>query len=84
MALKHPKYQIVVHNDNENSFDYVVDMFMTILGHEKTQAANCAMIIHHKGKCVVKSMNDKEIAESTVELLLDHGLDAELLNLSKK
>jgi ATP-dependent Clp protease adapter protein ClpS len=42
------------------------------------------MVIHHKGKCVVKSMNDKETAETTVELLLDHGLDAELLNLSKK
>jgi len=55
-----------------------------ILGHELTQAANCAMAIHNRGSYVVKSFNDKEYADTTVELLVDYELDAEVLDLRKK
>ena len=84
MAVKKPTYQIVVHNDDENSFDYVTDVFQSILGHEMTQAANCASAVHIRGKYVVKTTKDIEVAQTTVELLLDHGLNAEMSTFLKK
>jgi ATP-dependent Clp protease adaptor protein ClpS len=84
MALKKPTYQVVVHNDDENSFDYVIQVFQSVLGQEMTQAANCANMVHHKGSYVVKTVKDKEIAETFEELLLDHGLNVEIRTFSKK
>ena len=84
MAIKKPTYEVIVHNDNENSFEYVIEVFQSILGHEMTQAANCANIIDAKGKCVVRTTKDLEIAQTMVELLLDYGLNAEMSTFSKK
>ena len=84
MAIKKPTYEIIVHNDSENSFEYVIEVFQSILGHEMTQAANCANIIHAKGKYVVRTTKDLEIAQTMVELLLDYGLNAEMSTFSKK
>jgi len=84
MAIKKPTYQIIVHNDSENTFQHVVEVFQSVLGYEMSQAANCANIVHHKGKYAVKTVKDKENAEAFLELLLDYGLDAEIETFSKK
>jgi len=84
MAIKKPTYEVVVYNDDENSFEYVVEVFQSIVGHEMTQAANCANIIHNKGKCTVRTTKDIEIAQTMVELLVDHGLNAEMSTFLKK
>jgi len=59
------------------SFSYVVECFQSILGHEATQAANCANVIHEKGKYAVKTFSDKEIADLTADLLSDCGFFVE-------
>jgi len=84
MVKKSQRYQVLVHNSDDIPFDHVIQTFQMILGHELTQAANCAMAIHNRGSYVVKSFNDKEYADTTVELLVDYELDAEVLDLRKK
>ena len=46
--------QIVIFNDN-NTFDWVIQSLVEVCEHEPMQAEQCAMIVHHKGKCGVKS-----------------------------
>lgn len=49
------KYALVLHNDDHNSFDFVIECLIDVCGHELTQAEQCALITHFKGKCDVKS-----------------------------
>lgn len=46
---------LVLHNDEINSFDYVIECLIDICNHEPEQAEQCALIAHIKGKCPVKS-----------------------------
>ena len=45
---------LVLHNDDYNTFDYVIDSLVEVCAHELEQAVQCAMIAHFKGKCDVK------------------------------
>ncbi|KAA3650327.1 MAG: ATP-dependent Clp protease adaptor ClpS [Bacteroidetes bacterium] len=47
--------QLILFNDDVNTFDHVIDCLIAICGHELTQAEQCAYIVHYNGKCVVKS-----------------------------
>ena len=68
---------LVVHNDDFNTFDYVIETLVKVCGHEKIQAEQCAYIIHHKGKCQVKRGELKELVLMCTALL-DKGLTAEI------
>ena len=48
-------YNLIVWNDDINSFDWVIETLMEICGHSQEQAEQCAMIIHSKGKYAVKT-----------------------------
>ena len=45
---------LILHNDDFNTFDYVIDSLIEVCAHELEQAVQCAMITHFKGKCEVK------------------------------
>lgn len=53
-ALNKDLSKIIVLNDNQNTFEWVIRTFIEVLGHNYFQAEQCAMIIHNKGKCSVK------------------------------
>ena len=46
--------QLVVWNDEVNSFEWVIATLILVCGHSAEQAEQCAMIIHTKGKYAVK------------------------------
>ena len=69
--------QIVVFNDDVNSFDHVIDTFCSILKHEPNQAHQCALIIHHNGKCSVKKGN-WDMLLPMCEALLENQITAEI------
>lgn len=48
-------WKLVVYNDDHNTFDHVIGCLVSTCGHEPLQAEQCAMIIHFKGRCIVKS-----------------------------
>ena len=49
------KYFLTLHNDDHNSFEFVIECLIEVCGHEHTQAEQCALITHFKGKCEIKS-----------------------------
>lgn len=69
--------KIVVFNDDHNSFEWVEECFVKYLKHTPEQAQQCAIIIHHKGKCSVKE-GTREVLEPLCTALTDAGLSAEI------
>ena len=47
--------ELILYNDDVNSFDYVIETLIEVCGHDPYQAEQCALTAHYKGKCVVKS-----------------------------
>lgn len=52
---------LVLYNDEVNTFDFVIQSLIEICNHEPEQAEQCAMIAHFKGKCSVKAGGYYEI-----------------------
>jgi ATP-dependent Clp protease adaptor protein ClpS len=67
--------EIVLYNDNVNTFDWVIESLIDVCGHEEIQAAQCAQIVHYKGKCSVK-MGYRSKLEPMCFALCDRGLSA--------
>ena len=68
---------LVVFNDDVNTFDHVIDALIKVCSHDMVQAEQCTWIIHHNGKCAVKK-GDFEKLESMCTALLDRGINAEI------
>jgi ATP-dependent Clp protease adaptor protein ClpS len=45
---------LILHNDDVHTFDYVINALVEICNHEYVQASQCAIITHYKGKCEIK------------------------------
>lgn len=70
---------LVLHNDDINTFDYVMETLMEICDHSLTQAEQCATITHYKGKCEVRTGTLKEMKELRYQLI-SRGLKASVDN----
>lgn len=66
---------LILYNDDVNTFDHVIETLMDVCNHEYIQAAQCAHIVHFNGKCVVKRGLFKEL-KPKCEALQDKGLSA--------
>jgi ATP-dependent Clp protease adaptor protein ClpS len=53
--------QLILLNDDVNTFDFVIESLVDICNHTPEQAETCAFIVHYKGKCAVKSGSKKEL-----------------------
>lgn len=71
------QYEIVLHNDDVNTFDFVIDALMDVCEHTLIQAEQCTILVHYKGKASVKSGTYNEL-KPTCSKLLDLGLSAEI------
>ena len=47
--------ELVLYNDEFNTFDFVIHALIEVCGHDPQQAEQCAWVTHFKGKCAVKS-----------------------------
>ena len=70
--------EIVLYNDDVNTFDHVIDTLIYACEHTPEQAEQCSIIVHYKGKCTVKTGVYAEL-EPRCSLLLDAGLSAEII-----
>lgn len=59
---------LILFNDDHNTFDFVIDTLVDVCGHDTVQAEQCAMIVHYKGKCSVKSGSYTELKASFTEM----------------
>ncbi len=67
--------QLIVYNDDHNTFDWVIECFMEVLSHPQAQAEQLALIIHFKGKATVKTA-PKNVLKPKKDALIDRGLSA--------
>ena len=71
-------YEIILFNDDVNTFDYVINKLVTICGQTLEQAEQCTYIVHYSGKCSVKTGSFEELKPMCLKLL-DSGLTAEIV-----
>ena len=70
--------EIVLYNDDVNTFDHVIDTLIYACEHTSEQAEQCSLLVHYKGKCTVKTGPYKEL-EPRCSKLLEAGLSAEII-----
>ncbi|SFW25900.1 ATP-dependent Clp protease adaptor protein ClpS [Sinomicrobium oceani] len=70
--------EIVLYNDDVNTFDYVIETLIDVCDHSPEQAEQCSIIVHYKGKCTVKT-GPYEDLRPRCSMLLDAGLSAEIV-----
>ena len=70
--------EIVLYNDDVNTFDHVINMLIHACDHTPEQAEQCSIIVHYKGKCTVKTGEITDL-EPRCSLLLEAGLSAEIV-----
>ncbi|MBP1839421.1 ATP-dependent Clp protease adaptor ClpS [Formosa algae] len=75
---KENENEIVLYNDEVNTFDHVIDTLIAACEHTPEQAEQCSIIVHYKGKCTVKTGPYKDL-EPRCSKLLDAGLSAEIV-----
>jgi ATP-dependent Clp protease adaptor protein ClpS len=68
------KYSLILFNDEINTFDHVIKSLVEVCGHDSIQAEQCALIVHLKGSCEIKS------GVREVMLVMSRSLNAKGLN----
>lgn len=70
--------EIVLYNDDVNTFDHVIETLIRVCSHTAEQAEQCALLVHYKGKCTVKTGELEKLKPQCTQLL-DAGLSAEII-----
>ena len=67
--------QIVVYNDDYNTFDWVIQSFMDVCNHTYEQSEQLSLLVHFKGKASVKTGVMSEL-KPMKDALVERGLSA--------
>lgn len=73
-------YNLILWNDDVNTFEWVIDTLIEICGHAQEQAEQCAMLIHHKGKYAVKT-GSYEVLKPQCDAINDRLINATIEEL---
>lgn len=69
---------LMVYNDDYNTFDHVINTLVKVCKHSKQQAEQCTWLIHYKGKCSVKKGTYEEL-KPFKDGICDAGIDAKIV-----
>jgi ATP-dependent Clp protease adaptor protein ClpS len=69
---------LVVFNDDFNTFDHVIQTLIKVCKHTPEQAEQCTWLIHYKGKCAVRSGPVEELKPMR-QAICDAGIDARII-----
>jgi len=70
--------EIVLFNDDVNTFEHVIDTLIEVCEHTPEQAEQCSLIVHYNGKCTVKTGEYNDL-KPRCSRLLQAGLNAEIV-----
>lgn len=76
--INRDSFAIVLHNDDFNTFDFVIESLIEVCEHTLEQAEQCTFLVHFKGKCEVK-IGTKDKLYPMHKELLNRGLTSELI-----
>ncbi len=68
-------WQLIVWNDDVNTFDWVITSLVAVCQHDRKQAEQCALFIHFRGKYAVKH-GAYEKLQPMCEALQERGISA--------
>ena len=68
---------LVVYNDDFNTFEHVINTLIKVCKHTIEQAEQCTLIIHNTGKCAVKIGTYDELRPMR-ESICEAGIDAKI------
>src|SRR3954471_14354601 len=71
---RQPPYHVVILNDEEHTFDYVIELLTKLFGHGLATAEELTLRIHHTGRAVVYTTH-REKAELKRDQVLSYGPD---------
>lgn len=69
---------LMVYNDDYNTFDHVINTLVKVCKHNKEQAEQCTWLIHYKGKCSVKKGSYEEL-KPMKDGICEAGIDAKIV-----
>ena len=72
------QHEIVLFNDDVNTFEFVIDSLINVCDHTTEQAEQCTWLVHFKGKCTVKTGEYNDL-KPRCSKLLSLGLSAEIV-----
>ncbi|HTQ64946.1 MAG TPA: ATP-dependent Clp protease adaptor ClpS [Puia sp.] len=78
---EHP-YNLIVWNDEVNTFEWVIQTLIEICHHSEEQAEQCAMLIHTKGKYAVKQGSYDDL-KPMCDAITERGIGATIEVLSE-
>ncbi len=67
--------QLIVYNDDFNTFDWVIKCFIEVCDHSAEQAEQLSLIVHYKGKAIVKTA-PMDVLKPMKDSLVERGLSA--------
>jgi len=67
--------QLIVWNDEVNTFEWVIETLIDICGHTPEQAEQCALIIHSQGKYAVK-YGSYDVLKPLCDAITERGINA--------
>ncbi len=68
-------HNLIVWNDEVNTFDWVIESLVKVCGHNEHQAEQCALIIHNAGKYSVKR-GTFDVLRPQAEALIEREIQA--------
>ncbi len=69
---------LVVFNDDFNTFDHVINTLIRVCKHTPEQAEQCTLLIHFKGKCTVRTGSYDQLNPMR-EAICEAGIDAKII-----
>ncbi len=77
------KSELIVYNDDFNTFDWVIQSFMDVCSHTFEQSEQLSLLVHYKGKAIVKTGPMNEL-RPLKDALVDRGLSATIESIVDK
>ena len=77
-TLEEREHEIILYNNDINTFDHVIECLIKICDHSAMQAEQCAYLVHYSGRCGVKT-GTLDFLTPRCSALLEAGLSAEIV-----
>ena len=71
------KSSLILFNDEVNTFNHVIRSLVEVCGHDEVQAEQCALIVHLKGSCEIKT-GSREVLQMMSKSLSAKGLTSKV------
>jgi ATP-dependent Clp protease adaptor protein ClpS len=75
LTLTEEPCQLVVWNDEVNTFEWVIETLVEVCGHSYEQAEQCSYIIHYSGKYAVKNGTYDDL-KPLCDAITERGINA--------